>query len=357
MNNALKKILLFFIAILFFHQVLIAMGIWLPEILLRFVYGSFSFIVFGLFLYSVSRLIFSLFVKKEINRRAVEFFKTFFVVIGVPIGLSIIGVTNKCAVQLDEFNQENLSHVTFTDIEAPNINSEYYRINIRGQEINIPVHDYIALDFRFSDVNSFDGLILITGKNNDLTVMASSEANDVHEKYFSPLNPYAKESFSSFELYNMTFDVKPDDLGCTLPSIAFNYSELVSGFTLLGIKNFTEFIDVKKVAKYEQEDTGFIVIGSDATNELIVRKTYVPSANKSIMVNVEYRGESTRLNSFYSLIYNKGKVVESPVWLKNFELFANQYAKGSCGGTSPLDIDEGASGTNIGTYIEVCKEL
>ncbi len=357
MNNALKKFSILFVGLLVLHQLAITLGFWLPESLLRFVYGAFSFIVYGLLLYSFSRLIFSLFVRKEIKKWAVTLFKAFLFAIGIFVGVAIIGLTNQCAVQLDEFSQESSVHVTFTDIEVPKTNTEYYRINIRGQSLNIPVSDYSALYFRFDDIESFDGMLMMTDSANGLTVMANSMKNEVHDKYFSDFSPFATESFSTFELYDMSFDVKPSDLGCSLPSIAVNYNEFIRVLTLLGLKSFSGLLEVEKVTKYVGIDIGFVEIGSDNTDNFIVKKTYVPSDNVDLIIYVELRGKADQQNEFYSAVYNKGSVIESPVWLKNFEMFANKYQKGSCGTLNSRGDDDNESGTDLNTLIEVCKAL
>ncbi len=357
MNNAIKKFSLLFVALLASHQLLITFGIWLPENLLMFVYGSFSFIVFGLLLYSFSRLVFSLFVRKEIMVWAVALFKSFFFAIGIFVGISIIGLTNQCTVQLDEFSQEGSANVTFTDIQIPKTNTAHYSMTIRGQKINIPVSDYSALYFNFADFEGFDGLLIMVDKSNELTVMATSMENEVHDQYFSVLNPFTTESFSTFELYDMSFNVKPSDLNCALPSVAVNYSEFIKGLTLLGLKDFTSFLEVEKVTKYEGENDGFVKIGKDNRSDLIVIKTYVPSDDLDLMINVELRGGPAQHDTFFNLVYNNSNVIESPIWLRNFEMFANKYQKGSCGMPDTRAADEDISGTALSGLIDVCKAL
>ncbi len=357
MNNTLKTFSLLLVALLVSHQVAITFGVWLPEILLKFIYGLLFFIVPGLLIYVFFRFLYSLFVRKEIRGKALELFNTSIFTIGASIGVAIIGLTNQCAVQIDEFAKEASTHVTFTDAEFSNSYTEYYRITIRGQEINIPVSDYGSLYFSFDDVNTFDGRLLMSDESSGLMVMVSSMGNDINERYFSAVNPLATDSYRTFELYDMSFDVKPSDLVCSLPSVAFNYSEFIEGLTLLGLKGVVSFFELEKVTKYEGKNSGFVEVGRGRSNDAVVKKTYVPNDNIDLMIHVELRGLLDNKDEFYNMAYNKGNVIESPIWLKNFETFANKYQKGSCGEINSRSNDENSSDTGLNTLIEVCKAL
>ena len=184
MNNTLKTFSLLLVALLVSHQVVITFGVWLPEVLLKFIYGFLFFIVPGLLIYAFFRFLYSLFVRKEIRGTALDLFKTSLFAVGVSIGVAIMGLTNQCAVQVDEFSKEVATHVTFTDIEFSNSDTDYYRITVRGQKINIPVADYRSLYFSFDDVEDFDGKLLMSDESSGLTVMVSTMANDINERYF-----------------------------------------------------------------------------------------------------------------------------------------------------------------------------
>ncbi len=355
MNNALKMFSLLLVILLVSHQVAITFGIWLPESLLRFVYGFLFFIVPGLLIYASFRFLYSLFVRIETWGRALELFKASLFTIGVSIWVAITGLTNQCAVQIDEFSKEASINVTFTDIEFSNTYTDYYRITVRGQEINVPISDYGSLYFSFDDVKKFDGMLLMSDKVSGLTVMVRSMENDVNERYFSAVNPLSTESYRTFELYDMSFDVKPSDLVCSLPSVAFNYSEFIKGLTLLGLKGFVSFFELEKVTKYESKNPGFVEVGRGSSNDAIVIKTYVPNDDIDLIIYVELKGELDKKDDFYNVVYSRGSVIEAPIWLKNFETFANKYQKGSCGEINSRGVDENDPGLN--TLIEVCKAL